>query len=336
MDKQRLQEQCGLIWKGNASFCSVLPSGLREYSLHKMTYSQHYSITIKLDGVRNILCIIPEGIYRINRAGVIETCTDTKLNILPTVLDGEYVDFQFVAFDILIHNGQDVRNEPFMKRHIRMFDFVQNEFNFTTSIQIVPKEIYPLSDIHTLVTQDEDKNGIYKIPTYKITPQWYVKRSPHRDYYNADGVIFMDNRSMYDDNSCLFKWKPVPTIDVMVFLSDINIINENNHVQTWYWEYNISQKRSYRAPFQNCSIDNKTKQIILENNNNNNNSRKMICVECRYYYHTKTWSVIKYRPHKTRSNSSRTIKDTLRIIHEHITLSTICNRLKTTTLPISK
>jgi hypothetical protein len=326
------------------SFCSILPVGLRRHTFFHITDPpniEHYSVTPKLDGVRKLLCILQEGMYFLDRRNRVEmlSTTGSTTTSSSTILDGEYIDNCFVVFDMIIYNGEDIREQSFKRRYECMLTFVniyQEEKKYTDVLKVFPKTIYPLTKIDSVLLTVPNDKGIYSVTSTTIIPTCYTS-FPYTTEFKVDGLIFMDDRATYNSTSGLYKWKDVATIDVMMFVSDLQNLQPNkNMVQTWYWEYNTYMQRSYQTKFKMCFIKQSMKESMLKHTLHVVSKSIMICVECMFDRKTHQWIILKHRPLKKRSNSSRTVHETLRIIHEQLSYAELCLLCKNTNIKDDK
>jgi hypothetical protein len=327
------------------SFPGPLPVGLRRVGLAYMSDRQHfpnYVSTLKLDGVRCLLHLSDQGMYLVDRSMNIYLVTRDIVSRSVIILDGELVESQkthmisFMAFDTLVMHGHDIRAMSFGTRYEFMRHFVsQHDNSITGSLQVMCKRFYSLSNLSTLLST--------MIPSgkelYTVTNPTVSKYKSKDDTIYADGIIFMDLRASYDCKGNDFpfgimKWKRVPTIDLMIDRKDLCDMNGRPHtnyrIQTWYWEYDQRQGRSCKRPFQGSIIVSSTQRRTLWEEGRNATPRLyMTCVECASSSTStmKEWSVLRGRPDKTRSNSARTIRDTMSIIKENIQVSTLMRML---------
>lgn len=297
-------------WRSERTFTEVLPIGLRKHHYIHILNSEHsrFSITPKIDGLRKVLCLLPGyGMFYIDRMNRVHQQAKHYQGV-PTILDGEYTEQGYLAFDMLLCNGQDIRHEPFYVRHKHMTEYVTSTSTKDQigGLVIVAKSIHPLSEIHTILPNIPCAHGLYTTHHQQLTLQ-------------ADGIVLMDNSAPYTTKH-IWKWKALPTVDVIVFGSDIHA--NTTTVQTWYWEYDTCTKRTKQTKFQVCRIENTEILPYIQNT-------KKSCVECYYDQSTTDWCILKVRPLKVRANSSRTIRDTVRIIQEHLTLEEMKQRLVT-------
>jgi hypothetical protein len=75
-----------------------------------------YRVFKKLDGTRFLLYATNGYAYLFNNCARLFLDTTDK-PVKDTVLDGELVDDVFTAFDILFHDGQDIRDKPYSDRY---------------------------------------------------------------------------------------------------------------------------------------------------------------------------------------------------------------------------
>lgn len=148
-----------------------------------------YNFLLKHDGERYLLLVFQNCIYMINETTVKRVKTKCKLPD-NTILDSEYVkdpdgtSGTFYIFDILFHNGIDVRER-----------LLHNRFDILKSLTF--PRMFKLS---TLFTSFNDLSK-YILPLKE----------------GIDGIIFMPKYQPYKNN-CSYKYKPANllTIDFLV------------------------------------------------------------------------------------------------------------------------
>lgn len=153
--------------------------------------SNKYTVTDKADGVRTFLKIHDNKATLINpkTKHVIREFGNIQLG--NTLIDGEYVNNRFYAFDLIFYNGTDYRNDNLLKRLSVLRSNIQN---ITVGLYIKMKTFYN-SDIF-----NNAKNILKGDHPYKI-----------------DGLIFTPINQPYDCKELpILKWKMRQTIDVRV------------------------------------------------------------------------------------------------------------------------
>lgn len=171
----------------NKKFIGNQPKTLTRRDLPKLI-TNNYSVTEKADGERMFLFVKDSQIsYLLNKK--LETHQiDIRVDTLTdTLLDGEYVDGIFYAFDILYYKGSDIRNKHLDRRY--------------KYLQKMKKYI----------------NGNFKIKKFYFTnilenagTIWLNKKFP----YELDGLIFTPIDETYNFKTNTFKWKDDVTLDV--------------------------------------------------------------------------------------------------------------------------
>lgn len=111
----------------------------------------------KHDGERRPIQIAGGGVKGINRNGLYVGLTSKVVGGIPTdtdmVFDAEGFDSHVVAFDILEHNGKDLRSLGFMERHKALVDAV-NKF---PSVRISPVAVTSKEKLALLARIESEK-----------------------------------------------------------------------------------------------------------------------------------------------------------------------------------
>ena len=193
---------------GSYKFAGPLPSTLTKHAFdRKVLTKNNYSVTDKADGERYLLYI--------NMAGVLSFVTrKLEFILLPsvppqpdyanTLLDGEYINNTFYAFDILFKAGKDVRSQDLAKRLDTVFETLMG-----LRLQFLRMKVFYL----------EQGDKIYEYPGKKLTAFKTIYEAAksvwsHRDrlQYKLDGLIFTPVDKPYF-NKDILKWKDDNTID---------------------------------------------------------------------------------------------------------------------------
>lgn len=178
-----------------------------------ITYSEYadvfarisdFVITEKADGVR---CIIRAS------AGSVQICSSRDSIIIgkpgpvQTIVDAELIDKSILVFDILMHEGNSVVNENFVKR-IGLIDSavtaIAKVLSGDNTYTIAAKKFVQLSS-----------SGLEK----QFKSVWNAKRD-----YDTDGLMLIDTTTLPNDyfNTIWYKWKPLEknTIDFLAVKMD--------------------------------------------------------------------------------------------------------------------
>lgn len=154
-------------------FIGNQPKTLERENMHLLT--RDYMVTDKADGQRMFLFSIKRGTFLI----------DNHLNAtryecsLPenTLIDGEFINGQFLAFDCLFYKGEDKRKNNLMER-----------LSFLSRENLKIKQFLDIQECKNVWNRDYD--------------------------YTLDGLIFTPLNQGYTGS--IFKWKPNHTMDVYV------------------------------------------------------------------------------------------------------------------------
>ena len=186
----------------NPKFINLLKEGgIEKYEDKPVTLSteyldevktENYFVTNKLNGQRYFLYIIQGNIYLIYNNGSKNSKIKShvwlfgKTEIKDTIIiDGEYFESKFYAFDMLSFNNQNYRYEPFNKR----LGILQNCIHYINNNNIIMKYFQFGNKVNEIISLMEN--------TFKSN--WDE---------NNDGLIFTNINSKYfDKNSKIFKWK---------------------------------------------------------------------------------------------------------------------------------
>lgn len=211
------------------------------------TIPNEYSVTDKADGERHFLMIYNKNVYLISNNLVVKKIKEYNLKEIEkyedTILDGEYLfikkyqKFIFLGFDILFHQGKDIRDETsLIKRYELLNDVTKNVFDQKKSIvkysgefDINKIEKYYQKDIKEYVSYMNEilnksnktniilsKYFIFPIGGHPIEIYLY-SRLIWNEYINApyllDGLIYTPLKQKYNiimstTVKTTFKWKP--------------------------------------------------------------------------------------------------------------------------------
>lgn len=210
------------------------------------TIPNDYSVTDKADGERHFLMIYNKNVYLISNNLIVKKIDDFDNKQVEkyegTIIDGEYLlvkkhkKFMFLGFDILFHQGKDVREEQTLeKRYELLNDVTKNLFHQETFAKKYNEE-FNLKKIETFYQKDIKKfidymnNTLDKstkknivISKYFIFPLggssieiYLYSTLIWNEYSNApyllDGLIYTPLKQKYTISVSApkktFKWKP--------------------------------------------------------------------------------------------------------------------------------
>lgn len=315
------------------TFPGTLPKGLRRTSLNYMTDGANrgrYVATAKLDGIRALAVLCSDGVYLVSRTMDVFR-TDCTVLSLPagkhSVLDGELMDNRyFVAFDAMVINGVDISQQPCTNRY-RQVVAILSEVSIPSALIFVPKRMHPLDEMNTvssILKTDDNNLHSFCIKASDVVHETWA--SSVYGTFKADGIIFMDTSDsfLFVHAFGLLKWKRCATFDVLMDMKDLcNTRGEPrrvDYVQTYYWEYSERLGKSTRVPFEMVYTTSDERVSVWQDRMQVSDART-VCVEC--FRDVVGWRILRSRPEKYRSNSSRTITDTTWIDQERITLPDI-------------
>ncbi len=158
-------------------FIGNQPKTLEKENMHLL--SNDYMVTDKADGKRMFLISTQKGVFLIDN--LLNCFKYSTQGYIPygTLLDGEYINGKFLAFDCLFFKNKDIRQL-----------FLLERFSFLDNIEIDKKHFVDIKDSKTLWKQ-KDNFG-----------------------YHLDGLIFTPKNQDYYGS--ILKWKHLHTIDVFV------------------------------------------------------------------------------------------------------------------------
>lgn len=178
----------------------------KNIKLNNLLDAKNLAVTDKADGVRRLMFLHDE-IYLYYPPSDISRISKTGIGLNNTILDGEKVSNNYLVFDILIYNGEDVRDKSFKER-LNILKTIENVF--PPNIKL--KKFYLDQNLYISTN--------------------YILDNLSTDYEN-DGLIFNDLRDSYNKNARIYKWKPVDllTIDFQLIKKDdgftLNVIDDN-------------------------------------------------------------------------------------------------------------
>lgn len=161
------------------------------------------AITVKYDGYRKLLLLCEHGAYLVYPRDDIMKVSDKPFRT--TLLDVEFMEQGFgdekepciFAFDILFHNGVDLRNMEFINRLASLKGVVQQISSQIIGMKLSVKRYFMLSDFFTNVA-DAFKH--------------------HDEHLDAvDGLIFQPKT--YYKNNYTYKWKPAEKLTIDFFVN---------------------------------------------------------------------------------------------------------------------
>lgn len=193
---------------GSYKFAGPLPGTLTKQAFDRKVLTKYnYSVTDKADGERYLLYINVYGVF---------SFVTRKLEFIPlpglpprpdfanTVLDGEFVNNTFYAFDALFTQGKDVRGGTLAKRLDAVFEVLMG-----LRLQFLRMKTFFI----------EKSGKVYEYPGNKLTAFKSVYEASkfvwgHKSQlqYKLDGLIFTPVDEPYFNKNIL-KWKDDNTID---------------------------------------------------------------------------------------------------------------------------
>ena len=277
---------------------------------HIQQVQNGYAVTEKIDGDRTFMLISDNGhIFLIkSNMHIVKTGLYSEHNGL-TLLDGEYVQTpkrSYFAFDILFHDGNDLR----YKKDLNLFDRLKLVEEVTKKIQHPkPKDNEHIHDTNIYIKMFYD-NIINGAKT--------ILQSPHE--YELDGLIYTPINEPYFNRNNL-KWKPphLNTIDFFVMFAGTNqgYVEWHLFVQTTekdpHKEINLKnefsdlEKNIWIKKFRTRENENAYKTLVQQNCLSKDGCLfyNRTVVECYYNANTKVWIPIRTRWDKTQNKTKR-------------------------------
>jgi len=189
-------------------FIGPLPQTLTLDAFKKKVLTKsNYSVTEKADGERFLLFIDAVGGFNLISRGM-NIKQYKKVNKKPdfagTLVDGEFMNGYFYAFDILFVSGQDIRSKKLKDRLLILFSVISGmKSNFLK----IKKFFIEHND--KVIELPSNKNSPYK-NIYEAAGAIWKKRKSFP--YSLDGLIFTPADEGYS-NKNIYKWKDENTID---------------------------------------------------------------------------------------------------------------------------
>lgn len=152
-----------------------------------------YMVAMKTDGVRSLMYITKHAIYLIKRNWDMTKVADEHPYLYPTILDGESVQYfdndlqkevsGYVAFDMLLYNGEDVGKIPNYVERLELLKTLvfsgTDQKSASSSFFICTKHCVPTRDIRKM---PKDTSGI-PYDGYVFTPT-------NKSYYDHDIIKY--------------------------------------------------------------------------------------------------------------------------------------------------
>lgn len=212
----------------NPLFIVVNPVTLHKINLvekHVLNIVKNYAVTLKADGVRNLLYILNStdkningNIYLIDNSLNVKYTGLQSVNWSGSLIEGEYIktDNLFLCYDMLYERGNDIRNLP----------LVNDKKSRLGNLALCLKNLKSEGVSEMVIKMKDYKYGdnIFE----KISDLWNNRENYE---FDVDGLIFTPMKEEYPKKvgtwDKLFKWKP-PNYNSFDFLVKIEQ-NENGH-----------------------------------------------------------------------------------------------------------
>lgn len=264
-----------------------------------------YLSTAKVDGLRVLVTRDGDGPTQVltrHMQAVDNVPPPTTLSP-DTELDCEFLAPWFLVFDASRIQGTDVRDMPYVERYRRLVAYLRERAVFD---MVVPKRMVSLESLHHLLNTLGTTTDLLLQTTLSDCVHADWSEAVHAQVLPVDGLVFMHCQATYDFKSPalfpLLKWKCAPTLDVSVCTRDLV---RGLNIPAYYWEYSHRLQRSQR----------RTLPFRCHGRLNVQGQGRFVVVECLC-----DGTLIRERPDKTRTNSARTIWDTIWLARENIQL----------------
>jgi SAM-dependent methyltransferase len=189
-------------------FAGPLPQTLTLESFKKRILTkQPYSVTEKADGERYLLMVDRNGgLSLISRGMDITLLKDAgdKADFAGTVMDGEYYNGKYYAFDILSVNGTSVQSKKLPERLVILYNVLMN-----MKTKILKMKNFLVDDGKDIIEYPSQTKTNLKNIYDAAKAVWGRKASFP---YPLDGLIFTPTNDGYFSKGIL-KWKDENTID---------------------------------------------------------------------------------------------------------------------------
>ena len=301
------------LFGSRRKFPGAFPAGLR---LHSLTFVKHhaheYMVTPKLDGERRILLLGPAGAFSLDRR--MRTAPLSKLggNIRKswTILDCELLEgcTRWVAFDALWLEGADLRDVPFADRYALLCEW-RARTKALPNIHV--KRAFPWPANDALLAAFFGTGGRFAVPwsEYMVGYEGEQKQKCENTV-PVDGLVIMRRRATaaFDEKFDLLKWKPCPTIDVLVRSADV--FAGNPSPLAYFWKYSEREQR--------CTVREFGRVGNALPAGTEVDTARFTVVEVAHDAEEKRWEIQRVRLDKRRANSAPTIFETHLMVDERI------------------
>ncbi len=238
-----------------------------------------YALTVKLDGKRSLMFIQKGVCYLIDRKLNISKIETRFENCDNTLLDGELHKGNFYIFDILFHNGSDLRDLTLPSR----LEYVSKIISENPNSHIFIKEYY-YEDIYENMLKFLNSDETMNNPDF-------------------DGFILVPYNKPYPktrDENVPLKWKPVcmNTVDFKIRKVEPNNDSKNENIYNKQETWELLCMNDEKFYYENLKSLGSIKVPLLMSQNFMNNS----VVEFAYSPYTEQFYPLKVRFDKTEGN----------------------------------
>tara|TARA_R110002072_G_scaffold157128_3_gene307632 strand:- start:10972 stop:13191 length:2220 start_codon:yes stop_codon:yes gene_type:complete len=188
-------------------FIGSLPQTLTLEAFDKKVLSKYnYSVTEKADGERYLMYVTKDGYFTmISRSMKVEFLPVTPTPAFAhTILDGEFVNNVFYAFDIAYTNGKNVMSSKLPARLTQLDTVIKS-----LGMPIIKMKKFLVEYSNKIIEFPSKKDTTYKNIYEAAAAVWSVRKNFP---YGLDGLIFTPVDEPYQTTRT-FKWKDDNTID---------------------------------------------------------------------------------------------------------------------------
>ena len=325
-------------------FAGPLPFTLVREKFDEGVLSCGYSVTDKADGERFHLLTNENGYsFLIDRTFNDIRYVGKAPNTRNTILDGELVGNVFYAFDILFHNGRDIRQMYLVDRLKEMGTVVRSIDTAKMEISLRTKSFYYKNDD----TFFRITNG--KVMSHKMDSNGHIgnlsnelwKRRKEIFKYELDGLIFTPLLKGYM-NTDIYKWKPTDTVDFYIeketatkwklFIAGLDRNNNYSHIPfsgvdgkgTFIVRKGRNVEQVENKIFKDSTVSSDVRNgIVTVSKTNAAKYKDKTVIEFKFNKTKGTFVPMKHRSDKTFANGIPTMNDIWNSLKTPITIANI-------------
>ena len=192
----------------SARFAGPLPQTLTLDAFKKKVLTKHnYSVTEKADGERFLLYVDSNGGFNLISRGMNIQRLDNinnKPDFAGTILDGEFINGYFYAFDVLFIRGKDIRSKHLRERLLSLFGVLVE-----MKTKYLKMKNFLIEHNNKIIELPSNTNTSFRNIYEAAGAVWGRRKSFP---YSLDGLIFTPADEGYSTRN-IYKWKDENTID---------------------------------------------------------------------------------------------------------------------------